>query len=86
MPRMIIEFVLFLALLVIVAAIFGGCAAKPQVIVEYKYIDRNCTAASDVIAKPTRLKIDWIAIDVNTTRFYCATQGASLLTNIRSCQ
>ncbi|MDR0664278.1 MAG: hypothetical protein LBF86_01970 [Helicobacteraceae bacterium] len=75
-----------IALIIFLWFLAAGCASKPQVIVEYKYIDRNCTAASEVIATPARLKIDWIAIDINASRFYCATQGASLLTNLRSCK
>ncbi|MDR3347056.1 MAG: hypothetical protein LBN32_00425 [Helicobacteraceae bacterium] len=64
-----------------------GCAA-PQTIIEYQYIDRNCSRPADIIAKAKPLVIKWVIVDLNTsqTRFYCTNQGASLLTNIRSCE
>jgi hypothetical protein len=87
MREVIKYFVQFLAIIAAIVFLWflTGCAAKPQIIVEYRYLDRNCTTPAEVIAPNERLPIRWLAIDTNTTRYYCTTQGASLLTNLRSC-
>ncbi|MDR2905874.1 MAG: hypothetical protein LBU73_07970 [Helicobacteraceae bacterium] len=72
------EFFFFVGcvLMVILLILFGGCA-QPRIITEYKYIDRNCSAPE--IAPIAMPKPRFIAIDINETRFYCASEGASLL-------
>ncbi|MDR2153069.1 MAG: hypothetical protein LBO72_09625 [Helicobacteraceae bacterium] len=87
MREVIKYFVQFLAIIAAIVFLWflTGCA-KPQIITEYRYIDRNCTTPAEVIAPNERLPIRWLAIDINATRYYCTAQGASLLTNLRSCK
>ncbi|MDR1911618.1 MAG: hypothetical protein LBQ52_04645 [Helicobacteraceae bacterium] len=82
--NLIVSFLAIIALIILLF-IFAGCGAKTQIIKEYVYIDKNCTSPQEII-KSEWLKTRWIIIDANATRYYATPDGATLLTNIRSCK
>jgi hypothetical protein len=63
----------------------AGCTTK-EIVVEYKYIEKNCTSPEEVMEPNVWLPVDWVIIDIEGLRYYSTSNGASLLSNIRSCK
>jgi hypothetical protein len=82
--KLIIQVVLIFVVILFLVWL-AGCSAKTQIVKEYVYIDRNCSSPQEVV-KNEWLKVRWSIIDTNATRYYATPDGATLLTNIRSCK
>ena len=76
---------LTLCALLIPAALISGCA-RPAPLVEYRYVEANCTAPAEVLAAPVWQPVRWVTVEVNGTILSATPDGWTLFSNIKGLQ
>ena len=72
-----------LCAILVLAVLISGCT-KPAPLVEYRYIERNCTTPDQVISPPVWHPVRWFVVEIEGTRYYATPDGLTLVGNLKA--